>query len=60
MLQTMTQSLQIVQLNGNLLDFLGKESETAIKWFKQNEMIVNLDKFQVMVLGKKKKKETIN
>lgn len=60
MLQTMTQSLQIVQLNGNLLDFLGKESETAIKWFKQNEMIVNLDKFQVMVLGRHKQKETIN
>ena len=49
-----------MQLNGNLLDFLGQESETAIKWFKQNEMIVNLDKFQVMVLGRHKQKETIN
>ena len=28
-----------------LLDILEKESETTIKWFKQNEMIVNPDKF---------------
>ena len=34
-----------------LLDFLENESETAIKWFKQNGIIVNVDKFQAMVLG---------
>ena len=43
-----------------LLDILEKESETAIKWFKQNEMIVDQDKFQAMVLGRRKQKETVN
>ena len=51
-----------------LLDILEMESETAIKWFKQNEMIVNRDqamivnrdKFQAMILGRHKEKETIN
>ena len=43
-----------------LLDILEKESEVAINWFKQNEMIVNPDKFQAMVLGRHKQKETIN
>ena len=43
-----------------LLDILEKESETSIKWFKQNEMIVNPDKFQAMLLGRHKQKETIN
>ena len=43
-----------------LLDILEKESEAAIKWFKENEVILNPGKFQEMVLGKQKKKETIN
>ena len=43
-----------------LLKILEKESKTAIKWFKQNEMIVNPDKVQAMVLGRHKPKETIN
>ena len=43
-----------------LLDILEKESETAIKRFKQNQMIVNPDKFQAMVLGRHKQKEKIN
>ena len=43
-----------------LLDILEMESEIAIKWFKQNEMIVNPDKFQAMILGRHKEKETIN
>ena len=43
-----------------LLDILEKESETAIKRFKQNQMIVNPDKFQAMVLGRNKQKEKIN
>ena len=43
-----------------LLDILEKESETARKWFKQNQMIVNPDKFQAMVLGRHKQKEKIN
>ena len=39
-----------------LLDILEKESQTAIKSFKQNQMIVNPDKFQAMVLGRHKHK----
>ena len=42
-----------------LLDFLENESETAIKWFKQNGIIVNVDKFQAMVLGRYKQKEKL-
>ena len=42
-----------------LLDILENESETAIKWFKQNGMIVNLDQFQAMVLGRYKQKEKL-
>ena len=39
-----------------LLDILEKESQTAIKSFKQNQMIVIPDKFQAMVLGRHKHK----
>ena len=42
-----------------LLDILENESETAIKWFKQNGMIVNLDQFQAMVLGRYKQQEKL-
>ena len=42
-----------------LLDILEKECETAIKWFKQNQMIVNPDKFQVIVLGRHNQKGKI-
>ena len=42
-----------------LLDILENESETAIKWFKQNGMIVNLDQFQAMVLGRYKQTEKL-
>ena len=43
-----------------LLDILEKESETTIKWFKQNKIIVNPDKFQAMVLGRQMQKEKMN
>ena len=43
-----------------LLDIVEKENETAIKSLKQNEMIVNPDKFQAMVLARHKQKETFN
>ena len=42
-----------------LLDILEKESETAIKWFKENEMIVNPDKFQAMAMVDVNKKEQL-
>ena len=40
-----------------LLNILEKESKTVIKWFQQNQMIVNPDEFQAMVLGRHKQKE---
>ena len=32
---------------------LKQESESDVSWFKQNEMIVNADKFQAIILSKK-------
>ena len=47
-----------------LLKTLEQESESAVSWFKQNELIVNVDKFQAIILNKKeseaKKKRTID
>ena len=36
-----------------LLKTLEQKSEPAVGWFKQNEMIVNADKFQSIILNKK-------
>ena len=38
-----------------LFKTLERESESAVIWFKQNEMIVNVDKFQAILLKKKEK-----
>ena len=35
------------------MKFLEKESESAVNWFKQNEMIANAVKFQAIILNKK-------
>ena len=35
------------------LKTLEQESESAVSWFKQNELIVNVDKFQAIILNKK-------
>ena len=45
-----------------VLKVLEKESKSAIDWFKMNDMIVNLDKFQAMILSfdKKEKKYDLN
>ena len=37
-----------------LLEILLKECETAINWFKTNNMIVNPDKFESMIISSKK------
>ena len=37
-----------------LLQILRKECETAINWFKTNNMIVNPNKFQSMIISSKK------
>ena len=36
-----------------LLKTLGQESQSATGWFKQNEIIINADKFQAITLTKK-------
>ena len=37
-----------------LINTLQGESEVTTDWFKKNQMIVNLDKFQVIIIDKKK------
>ena len=37
-----------------LLEILQKGCETAVNWFKTNNMIVNPDKFQSMIISSKK------
>ena len=39
-----------------LLETLRNESESAVNWFRNNSMIVNPDKFQLMLLQKSTKK----
>ena len=41
----------------DLLIILEQESEEAVQWFRQNQMIVNPDKFQCMIMEKKNKLE---
>ena len=42
----------------NLIYLLESESSVAIKWFKDNKMIVNPGKFQAIILDKKKTNHT--
>ena len=37
-----------------LINILQSGSEVITDWFKKNQMIVNLDKFQVIIIDKKK------
>ena len=37
-----------------LINVLQSESEVINDWFKKNQMVVNLDKFQVIIIDKKK------
>ena len=39
---------------GGLLHILQLESLKIIKWFKENKIIVNADKFQVLLIDKRK------
>ena len=45
--------LTLLTLVTGLLKTLEQESESAVSWFKQNELIVNVDKFQAIILNKK-------
>ena len=42
----------------NLIHLLESESSVAIKWFKNNKMIVNPGKFQAIILDKEKTNHT--
>ena len=46
--------------NGDPLKILKKESESVIKWFRVNYMIVNPDKFRPTVLQKGNKNRNFN
>lgn len=37
-----------------LLHILPLESVKAIKWFRENKIIINVEKFQVLLIDKKK------
>ena len=52
---TLTASANNVQ---NLIHLLESECSVAIKWFKDNKMIVNSGKFQAIILDKKKNNHT--
>ena len=65
-----TFNLQILQILHNtihaarnsieeLIKVLETESKSAIGWFKTNDMIVNLDKFQAMIMTCDKKRKQI-
>ena len=43
-----------VQNVSKLIDILESEFEVIIHWFKKHQMIVNLDKFQVIIIDEKK------
>ena len=38
----------------DLLNLLETEPELVVKWFKQNEIVVNSDKFQALFLNKQR------
>ena len=42
-----------------LIKLLESESEIAINWFNNNDMIVNPDKFQAIIINKHKKEEQV-
>ena len=44
------------KIRDTLLETLKNESESAVYWFRNNNMIVNPDKFQLMLLQKSTKK----
>ena len=43
-----------------LISILESESEIAIKWFEDNEMIVNPDKFQAIIINRHGRHDPIN
>ena len=50
----------VLKRTDDLLITLKNESELAVKWFRENNMIVNPDKFRAMVLRKHDKNSEAN
>ena len=57
-LQTINTLIAFANSIHNLIHLLESERRVAIKWFKDNKMIVNLGKFQAIILDKKKTNHT--
>ena len=51
----MTIQFQLHPKIETLLETLKNESKLAVNWFKNNKMIVNIDKFQLVLLPKSAK-----
>ena len=43
----------------DLLHTLEKESESAVDWFKNNNMVVNPDNFQAILINKRRENKTL-
>ena len=52
----MTMQFQLDPKKDTLLETLTDESQSAVNWFRNNNMIVNPDKFHLMLLQKSAKK----
>ena len=52
----MTMQFQLDPKKDTLLETLKDESQSAVNWFRNNNMIVNPDKFNLMLLQKSAKK----
>ena len=52
----MTMQFQLDPKKDTLLETLKDESQSAVNWFRNNNMIVNPDKFHLMLLQKSAKK----
>ena len=44
----------------DLLRTLEKESESAVDWFRDNSMIANPDKFQAIIMNKRRENQIIH
>ena len=50
-------SLLLAKILNDLLRTLGKESESAVDWFRKNNTIANPVKFQVIIVNKRRENQ---
>ena len=50
-------SLLLAKILNDLLRTLGKESESAVDWFRKNNTIANPDKFQAIIVNKRRENQ---